>query len=168
MLLLLSDFESLSQISKWTGHYGGDMILTNVNGSVDTVDVTLDINELEKDSVWSYSMHYFNQKFGSIEKDYQIVVKKKGTPDYQMDELNGIKIDMTFMNDCFYEIYEVDGMYYATTLRKTGDGIHFEIFGASNLPSSETDSQADENNIIYKVFSMKPTFAQTVLLLPRE
>jgi hypothetical protein len=170
-LLLLILFISTSSFGQfpegWLGHYGGTMHLSNGLNPIDSLEVSLDILEVKKDSVWTYTMHYYSEKYGSIEKNYHIVRSNDGLS-YQMDELNGIKIDMSYLNNCFYEFFEVDNMLYATTMRQINGGILFEIFGSSNEPSNETDSQPDENNTVYKVFSMKPTFAQSVLLLPVE
>lgn len=167
-LSILLSVNSFGQFPKdWLGHYGGTMYLSSGNNPTDSLEVTLDILEIKKDSVWTYSMHYYSNKYGSIEKNYHIVKSSDGL-NYQMDELNGIKIDMSYMNNCFYEFFEVDNMLYSTTMRHINGGILFEIFGASIVPSNETDSNPDENNTVYKVFSMKPTFAQSVLLLPVE
>lgn len=168
LVILLISINSFGQFPEgWLGHYDGTMYLSNGQNPTDSLDVSLDIMELKKDSVWTYSMHYFSDKYGSIEKNYQIVRTADGRG-FQMDELNGIKIDMSYMNNCFYEIFEVDNMLYSTSMRLINGGILFEIFGASMQHSNETDSFPDENNTVYKVFSMKPTFAQSVLLLPVE
>lgn len=168
LFVLISSSFSFGQFPKdWLGHYGGTMYLSNGSNPKDSLEVSLDIMEVKKDSIWTYSMHYFSKKYGSIEKNYHIVRSSDGLS-YHMDELNGIKIDMAYMNDCFYEFFEVDNMIYSTTMRRISGGILFEIFGATNEPSNETDSYPDENNTIYKVFSMKPSFAQSALLLPVE
>lgn len=170
LLLLILSLSSVSfgQFPEgWLGHYGGTMYLSNGLNPKDSLEVSLDIIEVKKDSVWTYSMHYFSDKYGSIEKNYHIVLSDDGL-NYHMDELNGIKIDMSYMNNCFYEFFEVDNMIYSTTMRQINGGILFEIFGTSNEPSNETDSNPDENNTVYKVFSMKPSFAQSAFLLPVE
>lgn len=168
LLILITSFRTFGQFPEgWLGHYAGTMYISNKTYPTDSLEVSLDIIEIKKDSAWTYSMHYFSQKYGSIEKNYHIIRSSDGL-NYKMDELNGIKIDMSYMNNCFYEFFEVDNMIYATTMRQINRGILFEIIGASNEPSSETDSFPDENNTVYKVFSMKPSFAQSVFLMPIE
>jgi hypothetical protein len=152
---------------QWLGHYTGTMRLSNADTPDDSLEVSLDIMEVKKDSVWTYSMHYHSAKYGTMEKNYHIVrtVDGKG---FVMDELNGIKIQMSYMNDCFYEYFEVDGMLYSTSIRRIAGGILFDLFGASTQPTLETDSEPDQNNTVFKVLSMKPSFAQSVLLIPVE
>ncbi|MFN5910569.1 MAG: hypothetical protein ACK45H_04450 [Bacteroidota bacterium] len=164
----LSVFTAFGQFpERWLGNYAGTMNLSNAGAPDDSLEVSLDIMEVQPDSVWTYSMHYHHPKYGAIEKNYHIVRAADGKG-FIMDERNGILIQMSYMNDCFYEYFEVDGMLYSTTMRRIAGGILFEIFGASNQPSLKTDSEPDENNTVYKVLSMKPTFAQSALLMPTE
>jgi hypothetical protein len=147
----------------WTGKYSGKMYLSNVSAPTDSVDVSLEIKTVHADSVWTFNMHYTSNRIGKIEKNY-LIIRRNGK--FIMDEGNGILIEMSYMNDAFYEFYTVEGMMFSTTMRKTGDSIFFEIYGASEKPTLSTESAPDENSKVYKVNSNKPTFAQSVLLKP--
>ena len=140
------------------------MILSSVSSPSDSIDVSLEIKTVHTDSVWTYKMHYVSQRIGKIEKNY-FIVRKNGQ--YLMDEGNGILIEMSYMNNAFYEFYTVEGMIFSTIMRKSGQDIYFEIFGANEKPTLLSESTSEgENNTQYKVNSLKPTFVQSVLLKP--
>ncbi len=140
------------------------MILSSVSSPSDSIDVSLEIKTVHTDSVWTYKMLYVSQRIGKIEKNY-FIVRKNGQ--YLMDEGNGILIEMSYMNNVFYEFYTVEGMIFSTIMRKSGQDIHFEIFGANEKPTLLSESTPEgENNTQYKVNSLKPTFVQSVLLKP--
>lgn len=140
------------------------MILSSVSSPSDSIDVSLEIKTAHTDSVWTYNMHYVGQRIGKIEKNY-FIVRKNGQ--YLMDEGNGILIEMSYMSNAFYEFYTVEGMIFSTIMRKSGQDIYFEIFGANEKPTLLSVSTYEgENNTQYKVNSLKPTFVQSVLLKP--
>ncbi|MES2799065.1 MAG: hypothetical protein V4638_03550 [Bacteroidota bacterium] len=147
----------------WTGVYSGKMYILAENFKPDSVDLRITIEEKTLDSLWKFNMYYKSAKYPDVEKDYLIVYSK--TKDrFYLDEQNGIIIDVTFLNNTLYEFYEVDNQFYAVTFKKTKEGLNFEIIGSSTNPSSETKSQPDQNNIVYNVFSLKPSFVQSAIL----
>lgn len=150
----------------WIGNYSGTMTISNLGAPTDSVKVTLVIGELKKDSVWSYQMHYFSNRYGKIEKNYQIVRTDDNWQNFIMDELNGIELQMSYMNDSFYEFFEVDKILYATTTRKMGNTILFEIFGAPKDSGKEMYSEQQADEKVYVVTTMPATFAQSVILYP--
>ena len=156
---------SFSQFPEnWVGKYSGKMLLSSVSAPSDSIDVSLEINTVHTDSVWTYNMSYVSQRIGKIEKNY-FIVRRNGQ--YLMNEGNGILIEMSYMNNSFYEFYTVEGMIFSTIMRKSGQDIYFEIFGANEKPTllSESTPEGDDNTV-YKVNSLKPTFVQSVLLKP--
>lgn len=157
--------QNSSFLSNWTGRYSGKMIITFANRPNDTVYVEFIMEELIKDSLWTDQMHYHSEKYGKIKKDYLIrAVGKDNKTDFLLDEQNGIIMELTFMNDCFYGMYEVMGTIYTTTFRKQEDQLIFELFGASNESPTISETLPDENGDKVVVTSPKPTLVQSVIL----
>lgn len=164
-LLLLNFNFTYGQLSEdWSGIYSGKMYILAENYKPDSLDLVLTIEEQVQDSVWKFNMKYHSEKYKDIEKDY-VLLYSKTKNQYLLDEKNGIIIDVTFLGNTLYEFYEVDNRLYAVSFKKTENGIYFEIYGASSNPSRETLSEADENNVVYNVFSLKPTFVQSAILI---
>lgn len=152
---------------KWIGNYSGLMVLSSLGRESSEIMVDLEFSEVTKDSSWTYIMCYNNPSFGEIIKDYRIIKPvKSGPQDFQMDEQDGILIDMTFFNNCFYDLFEVGNSIYSTSMCLVEAGIKFEIFGGNlKEPSNSTTSRATEiDTATYVVNSFKPNFAQTVFL----
>lgn len=151
--------------TNWIGEYTGDMILAFADRPNDTIPVVFEISELETDSIWTYKMTYNSVKYGHIVKDYRIVAASKGTQsNYLLDELNGILMELTLMNDCFYGVYEVMGDLYTTTFRLKDDAFFFELFMAHTENPKVTSTEADENSPAIEAKSMKPALVQSALL----
>ena len=149
----------------WIGKFAGTMTISTLDAPNDSVSVTLEISELKQDSVWTYQMHYFSEKYGKIEKNYQIVRTDNKWQRFIMDELNGIELQMSYLNDSFYEFFEVEGTLYATTTRMIGNTLLFEIFGTPRNSAKEMVSHPNGNDEVYTVTTMPATFVQSVILL---
>ncbi|MFT5777143.1 MAG: hypothetical protein ACI837_000074 [Crocinitomicaceae bacterium] len=148
----------------WEGTYSGELIIGHASSPGDRLGVDFVLNEIVPDSSWSYTMTYNSSKFGEIVKDYVIRKKNTDSTAYILDELDGIEIEMTLMDDCFYDFFEVMDTYYTSTLRKNGDALYFDLFIASSMPTLLTSSEPDEEGNIYEVKSYKPTQHQSVHL----
>lgn len=150
----------------WVGQYEGEMILNSAGRPSSRVSVELDLHEVEKDSVWTYTMKYNSEKFGEMTKDYRIARVIKGdSVHFVLDELNGIIMELTFMNNCFYGNYEVMGTLYSTTLRKTNDdNIIFELFAGSMAQPKITYADNEEGKDPIEAKSYKSMIAQSVVL----
>lgn len=151
----------------WVGKYAGMMQLSSINGWKDEVHVEFEFSEVIKDSVWTYAMCYKSEKLGEMVKDYRII-KVNGTVKsaFKLDEQDGIVIDMTYMNNSFFAMFEVEGMIHTSCMSLQETTIRFEMFG-SNLesPSNITTSEPlGDSNESYTVSSYKPSYAQTVML----
>lgn len=148
----------------WEGIYSGKMILGNLNAPNDTVPVTFELLELEKDSVWTYKMTYNSTRYGTIVKDYRIVAKEKGnTRDYLFDEQNGIIMEMTYMNGSLYGMYEVMDMIFVSTMRQNQHGLMVELFAGSVQNPMITEA-IEEGKEPIEAKSYRPTLHQTVQL----
>ena len=101
------------------------LLINQGKNTSNTVEVTLDIHEVKKDSIWTYQMTYNSLTLGSMSKDYEIQLLPSGQ--LQTDEKNGILINMSLIDGCLYEFYESDEMFFTVTLRKKKKMILFEL-----------------------------------------
>jgi hypothetical protein len=154
--------------AEWTGEYSGIMTLNNAGSAPFTLHIDFTFKELKKDSVWTYTMCYNSDRFGEMVKDYRIIKAPDQDPThFLMDELNGIVMDLTYLNNGFYEFFEIEGMdgtIFSTVLKKQGDEIFFEIFGSSNIPERTSHLDASDESPAMDIKSYRPTFSQSVLL----
>lgn len=150
-------------LDDWLGEYEGKMILGYSNGKVDSLDIEFTFKELVNDTIWSHKMIYKSEKWGEITKDYYIrSIRKTDTINFILDERNGIELQATLMNNSFYEFYNVMGSYYATTLRKEGEKLIFDLFSAPENSLKENEVEGDDGPI--KVGSIKTKLHQTAIL----
>ena len=155
---MLLSFNTLSQEFPfgWIGSYEGEMKISSGKGTT-KLPVTLDIRENTKDSIWSYKMIYTSPN-GEVVKDYKIV--KKSDFEYVMDE-GEIKISMKYLDNTFFDYYQLDSMYFTSTLRKIDSKtLMFDIYGGS-LKEKDKKTTSEES---FFVNSYVPTFVQSVKL----
>lgn len=140
----------------WTGTYHGEMQITSGNKKT-SVTVALEIREKVKDSSWIYKMTY-QAPSGEVVKDYQII--KKNDSEFIMDE-GAIKIGMRYVDNTFFDYYQVDSTFYTSTLRKTGKNtLHFDIYGGSIGEKNKLTTNEES----FFVHSYLPAFVQSVRL----
>ena len=166
-LLALTSFASVnaqSVLESWEGTYEGEMVIGFDNRTNDSVHVLFQLLPIEMNSSWSYRMTYISDEYGQIVKDYIIRKVEDSNVDFLLDEKDGIVIEMSLMNNCFYDMFEVMDNLYATTLRKVGDELVFDLFTASKPDGTLTKSEADEEGNVFEVTSYKPSLHQTVVL----
>jgi hypothetical protein len=162
-VLYSQDFNS----EAWIGKYAGTMKLSSINGWNDEVHVEFEFREIKKDSVWTYTMCYKSEQLGELIKDYRIIRPTGNVKSaFKLDEQDGIIIDMTYMNNCFFSMFEVEGMIHTSSMQLVDTTIRFEMFGGDlTTPSNVTTSLPEgDSNETYKVSSYKPSYAQTVSL----
>ena len=151
----------------WEGIYEGEMVIGFTDRPSDSVDVLFELQTIEKDSSWTYRMTYTSARYGVIVKDYIIRRDGNNPANYLLDEQDGILIEMSLMNGCFYDLFEVEGQLYSTTMCMTGGTIRFDLFVSSLTTPLITDSVEDDEGNTYQVKSYKPMQHQTVVLTRR-
>ena len=110
-------------------------------------------------------MTFHSEKYGEIIKDYRIVATKKGdSQDFIFDELNGIKMEMSFLNGTFYGMYEVMESSFISTMRFIGDKLFIELISSSRKNKMTTQTKAEEGEEPIIAESFKPLLHQSVLL----
>jgi len=168
ILINLSCLPALAQgtfPAKWMGEYQGTMTLGYTDRQSASVEVSLTIAEVIPDSVWTHKMVFRSEQYGLITKDYLIKAVSKGdSVNYVLDEQNGIAMEMSFMEDCFYGMYTVLGNTYITTLRRIGDKLLWDLFAAPTSSLTITEHNGGKSEVPIKVESLKVNLHQTVLL----
>lgn len=170
-VLLLCSSSAISAQSfpeNWEGIYDGKMVIGSTERPNDSVAVVFELTTIEKDSSWTYRMTYNSERFGAITKDYIIRRDGDNPSNYLLDELDGILIKMSWMNGCFYDVFEVMEQLYSTTMCMNNGTIRFDLYVSSHSMPLITNSVADEDGNSYQVKSYKPTQHQTVILTPRN
>lgn len=148
----------------WIGTYKGDMLIGNVGRLTDTIPVEYEMTTLEEDSIWTYKMTFYSEKYGTIVKDYKIVAKSKtNRQNYLLDENNGIVMEMTFMNGTFYGMYEVSNMTFVATMRYTEGNIYYDLFAAPMANPTVTETEGEES---IQATSYATSLHQTALFIP--
>lgn len=144
------------------GTYSGTMLINSTTGIKDTVAVEFEFLEQEPDSSWTFKMVFTNSKFGEMTKDYFLKSKSKNdTLNFLFDEQNGILMEMSFLNNCFYGMYEVEGNYFVSTLRIIDSStLLYDLMISPTTDPLESTYSGEEQ---FKVKSYKPTMQQTVL-----
>ena len=152
----------------WLGQYKGNMLIDSHTKTRDTVEVDFGLTEMVKDSLWSYKMVFHSDKYGMILKDYLIHIKRKGDSiNYILDEKNGIEIELTLMNNCFYGMYKLDETIYSSILKRQGEGILFEIYTVTAKNPNYSVLKLEEDKSM-TIESYKPHVVQSAMLLPRK
>jgi len=100
--------------------------------------------------------------YGDMVKDYQI--KKDQADTLHTDENNGILISKTFLDGCFYECYEVNGMPFHSTMRLQEKDVFYELIGTP-YKSGVSRNIGDEKEGSHDVRSYLPGVIRKVLLI---
>lgn len=145
----------------WIGSYEGDMLIAQLDQPTDTIPVSLELVTIETDSVWSYKMTFYSEKYGTIIKDYKIVAKSKNdAQNYYLDENNGVVMGITLMDGTFYGMYEVLEMTYISTIQYRDGNLYLDLFAAPKDNPLITKTDGEEPIM---VTSYPPNLHQTAL-----
>ncbi len=151
----------------WVGNYEGEMTIGYFDKPTTTAQVSYSLQEIITDSVWSHKMIFYSDEYGEVVKDYVIRANKKGDHvNFILDELNGIEMEMSFMNNCLYGIFTVSENYYSTTFRKLPDeSLLWDLYvtpqDSKKVDAIESGTGAEKKT--FEVTSFKPSLHQTVV-----
>jgi hypothetical protein len=103
----------------WLGSYEGTMEIYNQKGLQQTIGVNFDLLIMDRPNYWTYNMSYINLKNDEIvsTKAYKIFYVEDGQKLW-IDEGGGLLIEMSFLGNCFYDHFELNGMFYNSSLCK--------------------------------------------------
>ena len=156
---------------EWLGYYEGLMYIVNpIDGLVDSVDVTLTMEETNRENIWTYIMTYDNPTFGKMTKDYLITQPDSlSEGQFWMDEQNGIRILEVLMGNAMYSSFEVEGNQINTIMRNMGDYIDFELISTNTgMLEISSSNPTEEYPEVYEVTSYPPLATQYVRLFRKE
>ncbi|MGB0837360.1 MAG: hypothetical protein ACPGRE_04615 [Flavobacteriaceae bacterium] len=151
--------------SKWLGEYSGTMKISSLKGKPQQLKVNFEIKEIIKDSLWSHKMVFTAPDESVVTKDYRIKrLSKDNAKDYVLDEQNGLEIELSYLDDCFYSMYTVMGTTYVSTLRRINSDLLWDLFGVPKASKKTTTLQEDHPQPELIVDSYKTSLHQTALL----
>ena len=152
---------------EWLGSYAGNMEIFTPNGLQQTIGVQLDLRIMDRPNYWTYNMSFINLKNDELmsTKAYKIYYEEH-TDKLWMDEGDSLLIEMTLMGDCLFDHYELNGMFFNSSLCKQDLNLIFEITGGNRRPSYTSPSIGDADDGV--VESMQVNFLQRVLLKPKK
>lgn len=153
-----------SALEEWEGIYEGEMLIGFTERSNDSLHVRFEMLPLEEEASWTYKMIYNSKRYGEIIKDYIIYQDGDSNESFILDEKDGILIEMSLMNNCFYEMFEVVEQLFAATLCKDGDSLRFDLAVSPKKMKRVSRIEPEEGEDPIEVISYKPTQHQTALL----
>lgn len=177
LLFCLISFSGIAQEfpKDWLGSYKGEMLIANLGRPTDTIPVEFEIVTLEKDSIWSYKMTFYSERYGTITKDYKIAATAKDNhQNYLLDENNGIVMEITLMDGTFYGMYEVMDMMFINTMRYKEGTIYYDLFAAPMANPLVTSTKEEDSEDLgddeaktesIEATSYGPTLHQTALFI---
>ena len=146
----------------WLGSYHGVMEIYNNKGLQQKIGVNFDLQIMNRQNYWSYNMSYVNPTNNEIlsTKAYKIFYEEE-TKKIWTDEGDSLLIEMSFLGDCFFDHFELSGMFFNSSLCKEGADLLFSITGGQKKPT-HTSPQIEEAGGV--VETMRVDFLQRVRL----
>lgn len=166
-ILFLSSFAFGQGIpNDWLGSYEGTMEIYNQKGLQQTIGVNFDLFIMDRDNYWTYNMSYVNLKNDEVvnTKAYKIFYVEDNQKLW-IDEGDSLLIEMSFIGNCFYEHFELNGMFFNSSLCKKDKNLLFEINGGQSIPTYTSPFIEEAND---SVRTMRTDFVQRVLLKPKQ
>ena len=120
----------------WLGSYEGVMEIYNNNGLQQKIGVNFDLQIMDRPNYWTYNMSYINLKDGEFAstKAYKIFYAEE-TKKLWLDEGDSLLIEMTHLGNCFYDHFELSGMFFNSSLCKQDENLIFQITGGQKKPT---------------------------------
>lgn len=126
------------------GTYKGDLEITNPQGK-QTIQMEFHLRPTDISGTYDYIIVYIVNG-NRQERNYNLLEKDKAKGLYQVDENNGILLDVKCINNTLFSMFEVQGNILTTTERFYDDAMDFEITFA-NKRNSNASKTTDETPI---------------------
>jgi len=151
---------------EWLGSYEGIMEIYNSKGLQQKIGVNFDLQIMDRPNYWTYNMSYINQKDGEVmsTKAYKIFYAEE-TKKLWMDEGDSLLIEMTLLGNCFYDHFELSGMFFNSSLCKQDENLIFQITGGNTKPSYSSPFIEEAEGVVE---TMRVNFLQCVVLHPKK
>lgn len=152
--------------SDWLGSYSGNMEIFGSNGAKQNIGVRLDLQIMDRENYWTYNMSYFDLKNNETvsTKAYKIFYSKE-TNTFWTDEGDSLLIEMSYLGNCFFDHFELSGMFFNSSLCKENKDLIFTITGGKKKPSYTSPFIKEAESAVE---TMHIDFLQRVLLKPMQ
>ncbi len=152
--------------SYWLGRYEGQMEIYSPTGLQQIIGVQLEIQIMDRENYWIYNMSFINLKNDELmsTKAYKIYYEEH-TNKLWMDEGDSLLIEMTLMGDCLFDHYELNGMFFNSSLCKQDLNLIFEITGGQKKASYTSPYIEEAEGVVE---SMRVNFLQRAVLKPKK
>lgn len=146
----------------WLGSYEGTMEIYNRKGLQQTIGVKFDLQSLSQENYWTYNMSYVNLKDGQLmtTKAYKILYKEENHS-FWMDEGDSLLIEMSSLGACFFDHFELSGMFFNSSLCKENADLIFTITGGQKTPTYTSPKIEEAEGVVE---TMRVDFLQKVRL----
>ena len=147
--------------AQWIGHWQGELKIYNYR-QAQPEKVTMQMNiDAINDSTWQWETTYTSGEKIISEKNYRLVTIDKSAGLYQVDELNGIKLQSQLLGNRLITFYEVAENLMTVTYYLRAENMHFEVCFTNKNSKIETGATGED---IPLVITYRPgTFQQAIL-----
>lgn len=157
----------------WIGKYEGTMELySSAPTPYMKIPVSLELNELKRDTVWGYKMTYGEPgEIGYVVKNYLI---EFNNDTLFMDEGEGIKLPMRRFGECLIDFYSIEDIkdshsFMSSVLCHQSNGdIEFNVFGGFLKPLNTKQIIDEKEGVAFDLSTYSLGFNQHVILKRQE
>lgn len=147
--------------SSWLGRYEGKMEIYSPSGLQQIIGVQLDIQIMDRENYWNYNMSYLSPQGEVLSTKAYRIVYDETNQKLWMDEGDSLLIEMTRMGNCFYDHYELSGMFFNSSLCKQDEQVVFELTGGNTKPSYSSPFIEEAEGVVE---TMRVNFLQRAVL----
>lgn len=146
----------------WLGTYKGVMEIYNNQGLQQKIGVKFDLQIMDRENYWTYNMSYINLKNDEVvsTKAYKIFYEEESKRLW-MDEGDSLLIEMSRLGACFFDHFELSGMFFNSSLCKENADLIFTITGGQKKPTYTSPKIEEAEGVVE---TMSVDFLQTVRL----
>lgn len=146
----------------WLGTYEGVMEIYNNQGLQQKIGVKFDLQIMDRENYWTYNMSYINLKNDEVvsTKAYKIFYEEESKRLW-MDEGDSLLIEMSRLGACFFDHFELSGMFFNSSLCQEGKDLIFSITGGQKKPTYTSPEIEEAEGVVE---TMRVDFLQKVRL----
>lgn len=112
----------------WCGNWKGTLEIIS-GGKTSSVPMELNIAKTESAGKYSWIIVY-GEGESRQERKYELLERDGSSGLFDLDEKNGIILEMLYSSGRFYSVFDVEGMLISAVYRLYGGNILFEIISA--------------------------------------
>lgn len=147
--------------AQWIGQWQGELEIYNYRqAQPEKVNMQMNITAIN-DSTWHWVTYYTEDERIISEKNYQLVTIDANAGLYQVDELNGIKLQAQMLGSRLITYFEVGNNLLTICYFTRQNQLFFEVNFANNKTKLETGGVSDEVPVVLTYRAS--TFQQAIL-----